>query len=199
MSARFAAVADRRGPEPDRSVLLVHESPLAKDLDRLGNLAALFDRGLRVPLVEMDVEPVERRPYVLEDRLAREPARFDDVLGSLVAPCELGHVLALIALFRHDVATAPSKQALAKKADLAACVVHVELPFHLPAAAAHHPPEGVAVGAEPAVAHVQRTGRVRGHELDLHPLALAEIGSRIVLCAGLDDLGQRGAATSWQA
>ena len=67
-----------------------------------------------------------------EDAVGGEPARLDDVVRPVVLGGQLGHVLALVALFGHDVAAAAGEQALAEEPYLAARVVDVELPPHLP-------------------------------------------------------------------
>src|SRR5208282_2236739 len=79
-----ATVSDIGRPKPDRAVPLVDEVAFSEQLDRLRDLAGLLDRGLRVPLVETDVESRERRADVVENPIARESARLDDVVGSLV-------------------------------------------------------------------------------------------------------------------
>ena len=56
--------------------------------------------------------------------------------------------------------------------------------------ALEEPGERVAVRREPAVADVERPGRVRGHELDHHPLAVAEVGLGVAVDARLDDVAE---------
>src|ERR1019366_6111286 len=116
------------------------------------------------------------RPDVLEDLLSRELPGFDNDIGPVVAVRELGDVVALVALLRHDVSAAPREKTLAEKPDLASGVIYVVLAPYLPTATAHDPSESVAVRSEPPVAHVEWPRRVRGHELDLDALSGSEIG-----------------------
>src|SRR5690606_6186785 len=87
--------------------------------------------------------------------------------------------------------TGPAGQdRLAEATDLPAGVVDVVLAGDLVAAALEQPAERVAVGGEPAVADVDRPGRVGRDELDLDALALPEVVAGVALLALGDDLGQ---------
>ena len=103
---------------------------------------------------------------------------------------QLGHVFALVTVICDGLAAAAGEQARSECADLAAGVVHVVLAIHVPARTRHHPGEGVPVRTPPAVADVERAGRVGRDELDLNPLAVPEIGARVVLLPFGDDLDE---------
>ncbi len=185
-----AGVAEAARAQPDGSVLVEDVASLAKAGDGVGDLAALLDGGLGEPFVELDAHRLERLLDVGEDPVGGETAGLHHLLGAVVALREIGDVLALVAALADHLATPPGEQALAELADLAAGVVHVVLAGDERPRPCHDAGEGVPVGAEPAVADVQRAGRVGRDELDLHPLAVAELRSAIAVGALLYDLAE---------
>ncbi len=73
--------------------------------------------------------------------------------------------------------------------DLAAAVVVVELARDRPSGVREQARDGVAERGLPAVADVQRTGWIRGHELDVDRLALPAVARPN--SARREDLGER--------
>ena len=118
----------------------------------------------------MDVDLGQLQLDVAEGPLRRPAARSRDVVGAVVGGRQALDETGRVAAFGKGLAVAPGQQAGAQAADLAPRVVDVVLPGDLPATAVEQPADSVAVGGPPAVADVQRAGRVGGDELDLDPL-----------------------------
>ena len=96
------------------------------------------------------------------------------VVGHLRRP--VGDVLALVAVLRHRLGP-PCRAAResANSSHLPAPVVDVVLPVDLVAAPLEDAAQGVAVGRPPAAAGVERAGGVGADELDVDPLAAAQV------------------------
>ena len=120
---------------------------------------------------------------VVEHLLAAPAAGLGDVVGPVVPRAEVGDELAGIAVLGNGLAVLAGEHARAEAPHLAAGVVDVVLAGDLVPRALEEPGERVAVGREPAVADVQRPGRVGRDELDHHPLAVADVGLRVAVDA----------------
>src|SRR5690606_27169154 len=183
-------VAVGAGVEPDGAVLLPHEAALAQLLDGLLDGLALLDRRLAEPLVEVDVDGLELDLDEPQDVLGGPAPGLLDVLGAVVGAGQALDEAARVAALGQRPARPAGQDGLAEAADLPAGVVHVVLAGDLVAAALAQPAERVAVGGAPAVAGVDRPGRVGRDELDLDSLAVAEVVAGVALLALGDDLGQ---------
>ena len=71
--------------------------------------------------------------------------------------------------------------------------------MHHVAAALEHVAEGVAEGGPAAAAGVQRTGGVGRHELDVDPLAAAEVGPGVAVLPAVDDVAEHARAARCRA
>ncbi len=131
---------------------------------------------------------LEGRPDPGEDSVGCPPAGRRRIVRTVVLSRQVHHVPALVPALGHLVTPGPGQQAHAEGADLSPCVVDVVLAGHLVAAAGEHPGQGVAVAAPPAIAHVDRSGRVGRDEFDLDLLAVTDVGARVALLA----FGQHG-------
>ncbi len=119
---------------------------------------------------------------------AQRPAS-GHVVGAVVLAGQVRDVLALVAPFGHVVARPAGQQAGAERADLASGVVDVVLAADVVAGAGQHPGEGVAVAAPPAVADMDGAGGIGRDELDLHPLAVTDVGPGVAVLTLFEDGG----------
>ena len=144
------------------------------------------------PFVVLDVDGLHLVLDESEDAFGGPSACRLDLGNALVARRQSLDECAGIAAVGERFAVGPRQDARAEQTDLSAGVVDVVLAGHLVSAALQQPPECVAVRREPAVADVDRSGRVRRYELDLDALAHAVRRPRsgVSVDAALDDVGQ---------
>ena len=157
----------------------------------LSHRAALFDRGLAVPLVEVDVDRLERGLDVGEHLLAGPASGLGHVVGTVVLRGEIGDELARIAVLGNGLPVLPGEQARTEAPHLPAGVVDVVLARDL-----------VSRALEAAGRARRRTtpnqplptcsGPVGFAETNstIDPLAVAEIGLRVAIDARFDDVAQ---------
>src|ERR1019366_8995235 len=168
-----------------------HQPPLGQEGDGLVDRAGLLDGCLAVPLVEDNAHRGQGGPDVVEDPVRGPAAGGGHVVGTLVGSGQLGHVLPGVAALGDVTTGAPGQQALPQRADLPAGVIDVVLPADPVPGTGQHPGQGVAVTPPPAVADVDRPGGIGRDELDLDPLTVTHVGSRVALLALGQQFGQR--------
>ena len=175
-------VAEVGGLEPERTVLLVCVSGRHQPAERLLHLARRVQRRLEEVHVEPDPERLEVAVLLLAQLLHREapyrvevsPLRIFRVPGA-VALADLADVLPVVAALRQlgrlpAQLADPGLHAVRQIHDLGAAIVVIKFPGHAPAGPFEQGGDGVAQGGLPAVPHVQRAGRIRRDELDVHGL-----------------------------
>ncbi len=97
-----ALVAEILGPQPRRAVLLVGEARGLQPFEDRGDLAALVQRPLREPGVEVDADATEILPELVHHHLQAPFARL--LLGDVVTPlgaqalAHLDEIRALVAV-----------------------------------------------------------------------------------------------------
>ena len=147
-------VAVGRRPGPQGAVLLVR----VEQRDRLRHLR--LDHALALERVEADPEPLQRRLDQAEH----------DRNGVAVDLRELGDVVAVVAVLGRLLAAAHRVDRRAEAVHLAAGVVVVVLALDRVTGEGEEPGDAVAVGAVACGRDRHRTGRIRGHHLDLDAL-----------------------------
>ena len=202
-----AVVAEVGGAQPDRAVGLVDVPELAQALDGVLDGARLVQVVLVEVHVEVDAEVVQARLDVAEHQVdADGPEGLLQLVGGQrieVARVHLDHargdvedVLPAVPVVRRRLAPVRGDQAAGETVDLRAVVVEVVLARDDAALRLEDARQAVADGGPAGAADVQRTGRVRRHELEVHRDAVVE-GAAAVELAGLHDLlrehaGRRG-------
>ena len=174
---------DIGGPEPQRSVLLIRPAALGEQLHRVGDVAALVQRGLIEPGVELDavarevalhLRQVAVKPEARHVRMALLHGLVHIALAVLLVKClrqsaDIVAVVAVLGKFHRVLALNDLEvarlDALGELLDLVARVVDVELPLHRRAVPFQHAGERVAEDAAAGVAHVHRASGVGGDEL----------------------------------
>ena len=149
---------------------------------------ATIDRSLN-QVSKLDVDPRQGAPQVGQHPLLA-PLAGVGVGRHLRRP--VGDVVALVAVLGDGPAGPGGGQRLGEQLDLPAPVVDVVLPVDLVAAPVEDPAQGVAVGRPPSAAGVEGAGGVGADELDVDPLAAAQIGPGVALDAGLHHLAEDG-------
>ena len=183
----IGAVAEVSGAEPHRAVLLVDHGAVPQLAENLIHRSPANQRGLAGVEVESHVHGGQGLGLIPAGPLQPPPAGVG-ASGHLGRP--LGHIVAVVAVVGRLLPSAPGRQRGRVQVDLAAAVVHVELPGHPVAAVFQQPAQRVAVGGPPSVAGVQRAGRVGRHELHAHRAARAQVAAGVAVDARSDDLSQ---------
>ena len=189
---------DVGGLEPERAFLFIRPAELMKLLDGVFDIAAVVQRGLEEPLVELDAVALEVALHLrnvalqakarhigvaLLDGLFQIAVAVDIVegLGELAdvvaVVAVLGELDRILALDELDVACF---DALGELFDLVAKVVDVELAPHVRARPVEHLGERIAQHAAAGVAHVHGARGVRGDELDHVLLAAQPVVAAVV-------------------
>ena len=168
-------VPERRRPEPDSAILLVHVAVLAKALDRTVNPAFAMQPALAGPHVEAHAELGERLLDPAPNPLGR-PA--PDHVGC-VTRLRLGldvrrqfaskvvHVVAVVPVVRDGFAVPDREHARPEVAHLHPEIVEVVLARDGLPTGLEQPAEQIADERPTRVADMQRPGGVGRHELDV--------------------------------
>ena len=181
---------------PLGAVLRIEQAAPAQAIHRLGHFTALAHRLLAEKGVESNAElaqlPADRIQQGIAAVLPKELDRRFFVRAQIliaVARFHLGgnlfHVIAGIAVFgkldlfaeRFPVARVERQSQILH---LVAGVVDVVFPFDVETGRLVQARQDIADHRHPAVAHVQRTGRIDAGELDLHLLPVTEIELRLL-------------------
>nr|GEU28637.1 hypothetical protein [Tanacetum cinerariifolium] len=181
------------GAQPQRAFFLVGLAGLVEHVDGRIDLAVLVQRRFEVVIVELDAERLQVDILlVAQVRDGKRADRFDVVdvargggrcavrrrhgFFGLEILGDVGDVVAVVGrLGPGRIARLVAAQArlhrVGQGLDLHAGVVVIELAGDVVTLGAEQRRQGVAQRGLAAVAHVQRTGRVGGHEFDDHALA----------------------------
>ena len=201
-------VAELGGAQPHRPVALLDHAPGAQVLDGLGDGPGVVQGALGEPDVELDPEPGQGLPDPGQHAAEGPVGDAGPALGrvevgqgvALLGPelCgHVGHVRALVAVGRHLGRPAQELEvgrldAGPELLDLVAGVVEVVLALDLVAGGGEQVGQGVAHRRQAGVADVQGAGRVGRDELDVDPLAVAEVDGPERLPGGHDPADQAG-------
>ena len=193
--------------QPQCAVFLVGLAGVHQPLHRLRHPPGGVQAGLEVVVVKAHAEGAQVQVLLVAQVGHRELADAVQVLrvargggGAVVGldrlersevGSDVGDVLAVVGVFRPGgvsrlVAQQPRLRGACQRGDLHPGVVVIELPVHLPALAVHQVAHRVAQRRLPAVAHVQRAGRVGRDELHHHLPAVGRL--RAEGLAGLQHL-----------
>ena len=149
---------------------------------------AVIDASLEEIAVELDAIRSQRGADAVHDQRAGPLAqRFGvPVGGAGEAGCELGHVVALIAVLGHRFVARAGAHRGAELGHLRAGVVEVVLAGDAVAAQLEQPRDRVPVGGVAAGRGGQRTGRVGRDELDDHLLRVLRLAPPPAVAGGHD-------------
>ena len=193
--------------QPQRAVLLEGLPRCPEPLDRLLDPPRRVERALEVVVVEANAERLQVPILLLPELRDREAADRLDVAEVVadfveVALRELADVLTVVAVLgKGGVLAQDFLRARADRdrevLDLLACVVVVELARDRRALPLEQRRHRVTERGLAAVADVQRACRIRGDELDDHPLARARARPAVAL-ALFEYSRDHGSARGWR-
>ena len=196
--------------QPERTVLLIGEARVLKELHGLGHVAGPVQAALEEPLVKVDAVALEIALHALDVIRQTEGHEFRAALlgvdREILLPvalvdelCEGLDVVAVVAVVRELDGVLALNQleitrldAAAEKIDLIAGVVDIELAPDVIARAIEHGSHRVAQHAAAGVADRHRAGGVGGDELDHDLLAVAVVHAAVVRALGLDAMQHVG-------
>ena len=194
--------------EPHRAFLVVDVARLAQPFYGCLDLTLRRELGLPEVDVERHAEPVEGRPRstaapapplrpacggIARGRAGRRarPLGLEDVPGEVLDVRAVVAVLGDLRLSAHELQE-PRLDRGAEPVHLAAGIVEVVLPLDGPPGGLEQPGEGVADRGVPRVSDRERPGRVRAHELHLHPAAV-RLGPAVARPSAITSAGRRAA------
>ena len=171
-------VAEIGRAEPDRAVLLVDVAAFAQPLDRPRDPALIVQARLARPDIEPDTEAGQARLDALADATGGPASELAVRVG--VGQCRgqpdvVGHrrrqlvdVVAVVAIVGHGLAASEGGHRRAEVPDLRPRIVEVVLAGDLLTTGLEDAAEHVADEGPARVPDVERSGRVRRYEFDVH-------------------------------
>ena len=164
----IAVIAVRARAQPQRSVARIGLPAFSQDGEHAFDAAAVVKRALGGPDVVADAEALERLADLRQARRGRlATERVEVERPRAFGVHEAGDVVAVIAVVGHRLAQRQRANGLGQPHDLAAVVVDVVLARDGVAAEGEDAGERVTVGGLAGVPDVERSRRIRGHELDV--------------------------------